>query len=838
MKLPRKIIGVLLAALVALPLLPVVTTEANAAKSFQNSDFIETEQPELSEETKKLISLYQKNPTEENYLNLRDMVIENYNAVLVRKEAKLDELKAETTGKPGGEAKVAEMEEIVQEMYITYWNRINSSMLRFTDTRLLQWRIADAPRHEYIPVMGAGESIYVKRTPVTNKEYAAFVNATGAQAPSNWTNGTYPRGEANYPVNFVSYADAEAYCAWLTKQDGVNTYRLPNESEWELAAGHMPKDADFNCGVNDGRTPVEQYEGITRGAHGAIDFWGNVWEWTSTERSNAGGITMLGVKGGSWRSDRTDCRTEHRKEGRDATIGYEDVGFRVFQVLNGEEPEQKVELATLDAPVVSATSTTPDSITLSWQPVAEAVEYQLFEYFENTGLLQMLDTVKGTSVTIRNLKPGSTHSYIVQPISYVEIADNVSPEYSVKATCGDSNGSSSNNNNDSGFVDVPSDAYYADAVKWAVEKGVTSGTSATTFSPHTVCNRAQLVTFLWRASGAPSPANTNCPFTDVSSDAYYYNAILWAVENGIASGTSATTFSPDSPVNRGQAVTFLYRAAGSPTVKSTNPFADIEHSAYYADAVVWAAEQNIAAGTATATFSPFDSCTRGQTVTFLHRLFVNAPTTMKLYETSGVNYWLYTPTSEAANMPLIVYLHGSTGKGDDPELLLNIEELPKFLAEGAIGEVPAYVLIPQLPSNKKDWVSIEKAVITAIQEVTANHSIDSSNISLTGFSMGGAGVWNIAASYPELFRCIAPCSGGMRSTETALSALSNMKIWTFVGTADAVVKPQPTIDFMEQLARINSQATITQFDGATHTDVPALAYLSDEIGLIRWLISK
>lgn len=191
-------------------MLPIVTMEASAAKSFENSDFIETEQPELSEETKKLISLYQKNPTEENYLNLRDMVIENYNAVLDRKEAKLAELKAETDGKPGGEEKVAEMEEIVQEMYITYWNRINSSMLRFTDTRLLKWKIADAPKYEYIPVMGAGESIYVKRTPVTNKEYAAFVKATGVQAPSNWTNGTYPKGEDNYPVNFVSYAHPPA----------------------------------------------------------------------------------------------------------------------------------------------------------------------------------------------------------------------------------------------------------------------------------------------------------------------------------------------------------------------------------------------------------------------------------------------------------------------------------------------------------------------------------------------------------------------------------------------------------------------------------------------------
>ena len=309
-----------------------------------------------------MISLYQRKPTEENYLNLRDMVIANYDAVLVRKEAKLAELKAETAGKPGGAAKVAEMEEIVQEMYMTYWNRINSSMLRFTDTRLLKWSVSNASNYEYIPVMGAGKTIYVKRTPVTNAEYAEYLAATGAEAPSNWTDGTYPEGEEKFPVNYVSYEDAQAYCAWLTKQDGVNTYRLPNESEWELAAGHMPKDAEFNCGVNDGRTPVDQYEGITRGAHGAIDFWGNVWEWTSTERSDG----TLGVKGGSWSSARTDCRTEHRKEGRDTAIGYEDVGFRVIQVLNGQEPEQKVELATLASPVVSAISTTPGSITLSW----------------------------------------------------------------------------------------------------------------------------------------------------------------------------------------------------------------------------------------------------------------------------------------------------------------------------------------------------------------------------------------------------------------------------------------------------------------------------------------
>lgn len=441
MKLKRKFFSIFLAAMIAcIPLSHSAFagegSETDGMNMYENSDFIEKEQPELSEETKRLISLYQKNPTEENYMNLRKKVIEDYNAVVERKETKLSELKAETKGKPGGEAIVAEMEDLVQDIYITYWDRINSSMLRFTDPRLLEWKIADAPWHEYIPVMGAGESIYVKRTPVTNEEYAKFLSATGYPAPSNWVDGTYPAKEADFPVNFVSYKGAQAYCDWLTKQDSVNTYRLPSESEWELAAGHMPKDADFNCGVNDGRTPVEEYANVTRGAHGAVDFWGNVWEWTSTVRLKADGETVLGVKGGSWESKRTDCRTEYREEGRNAANGYEDVGFRVIQVKNGEEPKKAVALTTLNAPTVTATSNSKDSITLSWEPVSGATEYQIFEYFEETGLLTMLNRTVDTAITMESLEPGSTHSYIVQPISYVKIADNVSPEYRVTATCG------------------------------------------------------------------------------------------------------------------------------------------------------------------------------------------------------------------------------------------------------------------------------------------------------------------------------------------------------------------------------------------------------------------
>ena len=172
----------------------------------------------------------------------------------------------------------------------------------------------------------------------------------------------------------------------------------------------------------------------TRGAHGAVDFWGNVWEWTSTVRSSSGEMNTLAVKGGSWSSARTDCRTEYRKEGRDASSGYSDVGFRVFQVLNGEEPTQKVELATLSAPLVSANAVSSDTIELVWQPVNGATEYQLFMYSEKTGLICMLDRTDGTTATMKNLEPDTTYSYIVQPLSYTSIGDNVSPEYRVSAT--------------------------------------------------------------------------------------------------------------------------------------------------------------------------------------------------------------------------------------------------------------------------------------------------------------------------------------------------------------------------------------------------------------------
>ena len=170
------------------------------------------------------------------------------------------------------------------------------------------------------------------------------------------------------------------------------------------------------------------------------------------------------------------------------------------------------------------------------------------------------------------------------------------------------------------FVDVFANDYYYDAVLWAVENGITNGTSATTFSPSNPCTRAQMATFLWRAAGSPEPVGSTNPFVDVSADAYYAKAVQWAYEQGITGGTSATTFSPDETCTRGQMATFLWRDAGSPAVSGEGaPFVDVSNDAYHATAVDWAYEEGITGGTSATTYSPNDPCTRGQMVTFLYR---------------------------------------------------------------------------------------------------------------------------------------------------------------------------------------------------------------------------
>ena len=282
------------------------------AKLFKYSTTIEKERPQLNDETKHLIAAYQKNPTQANYNALRKQAEINYDKVVERKKAKLEELKK--TAKHS--SKIEEMQVIVDEMLKDKENRINQTMKRFTDPRLRP--NARQTKDGFLPVLGAAQNVSIAYTPVTNTEFNTFLRAQGKKTSVT---------DNNLPVVNVSYNDADAYCKWLSARDINAIYRLPTEQEWELAAGHMPKDADMNCGENNGLTAVDDYK-QTLSASGAIDMWGNIWEWTSTTKNTP---TKLAVKGGAWNTPRTYCRTENRSETRNMSKKYDNVGFRIVR---------------------------------------------------------------------------------------------------------------------------------------------------------------------------------------------------------------------------------------------------------------------------------------------------------------------------------------------------------------------------------------------------------------------------------------------------------------------------------------------------------------------------
>lgn len=208
--------------------------------------------------------------------------------------------------------------------------------------------------------------------------------------------------------------------------------------------------------------------------------------------------------------------------------------------------------------------------------------------------------------------PNDTHNYTILTGTLIPYVDD-GMDY-IPGVIGGNTGSFN-------FHDVSRLDYFYDAVKWAAENGIASGTGRYTFSPNAVCTRAQTVTFLWRAAGSPLPRYRVCPFTDVQPSDYYYNAVLWAVEQGITTGLNATTFGPDVTVTRGQVATFLYRAASAAKPSTFNPFTDVKTTAYNYNAILWAYDNRITTGTSDTTFSPDAYCTRAQIVTFLYRYY-------------------------------------------------------------------------------------------------------------------------------------------------------------------------------------------------------------------------
>lgn len=208
-----------------------------------------------------------------------------------------------------------------------------------------------------------------------------------------------------------------------------------------------------------------------------------------------------------------------------------------------------------------------------------------------------------------NRGPGE---HIDDIVFYTTTAESDTPATTSKPASPTTNGKPS-------FTDVAADAYYAEPVKWAVEKNITGGTTDTTFSPNQTCSTAQIITFLWRSKGSPEPTSKTNPFTDVKESAYYYKAALWAKENRVLLYPSNPVFNGDAPCTRSMAVMFIWRAAGFPAAEKRSSFTDVAATTIYAPAVDWAVEKGVTGGMTATTFSPDTTCTRGQIVTFLYR---------------------------------------------------------------------------------------------------------------------------------------------------------------------------------------------------------------------------
>ena len=263
-------------------------------------------------------------------------------------------------------------------------------------------------------------------------------------------------------------------------------------------------------------------------------------------------------------------------------------------------------VSTATYPITAPSKTDNGSVSISPKSAKKGATVTITVTPDKGYTLETLTVLDKDGKEIKLTKKNDTQYTFAMPASKVEI----------KATFMDGNAMLNY------FVDVKANDYFYDAVLWAAQKGITSGTDAVHFTPDGVCSRAQAVTFLWRAAGSPAPRSVSMPFTDVSKGSYYETAVLWAVENGITKGTSDTTFSPDATCSRAQIVTFLWRSQKSPAVGSLNPFTDVSANAYYADAVLWAVEENITKGTTATTFSPDADCSRAQIVTLLYRAYV------------------------------------------------------------------------------------------------------------------------------------------------------------------------------------------------------------------------
>lgn len=411
------------------------------------------------------------------------------------------------------------------------------------------------------------------------------------------------------------------------------------------------------------------------------------------------------------------------------------------------------------------------------------------------------------------------------------------------------------------FNDVKELDWYHDAVMYVYTMGLMNGTGTNTFNPDHLTTRSMIATTFWRMEGSTAVTDAN-EFSDNTSGAWYFDGVIWASKNKIFEGYGDGTFRPDTPITREQLTATLYRYAqfknfDTTTIDSLTAFTDHKSiSSWAQESMKWAVGMGLITGKTNNILDPQHEATRAEIAAVLQRFIEKSDTVVdtevdqidssatlekKFMDTSELknfNYLLYTPDNASDNLPLIIYLHGGSGKGSDLDLLTNTEGFPKYIQDGTIDNIPAYVVIPQLPVSKKGWSDVKTSLKELIDRVSETYHVDRNRISLTGHSMGGTGVWDIAVSLPDLFSGIAPLSGSIKMSESKINVLSKLPVWAFVGSNDTIVDPSSSELFIKRLKTINKNTKITIFDGATHFDVPQLTYIDTNLNLVQWLISN
>ena len=390
------------------------------------------------------------------------------------------------------------------------------------------------------------------------------------------------------------------------------------------------------------------------------------------------------------------------------------------------------------------------------------------------------------------------------------------------------------------FSDVSASAWYFESVERVYEEGWMNGTDASAFTPNGPLTRAMLAVILWRIEGSPE-ADRIAAFTDTAATAWYADGLSWCVEKGMFTGYPNGAFGPDDAVTREQLAAVFFRYAeqtGTAPAGQTGRAAFKNGCAWAADACNWANEHNLF----TDAVGALDLCapaSRAEIAYLLDQYFPSEKVASALTENNfgSMGYLLYTPTDPQPDMPLIVYLHGGHGKGSDLSVLTGTDGFPQYLADGLLGDVPAYVLIPQLPADQRGWKPAAETVMRLIDKVCKENHIDRSRVSLTGHSMGGTGTWDLALAYPDVFSRIAPMSGSVDTTPETLALLKDMPVWAFVGEVDVVVRPESSERFVAALEQQNADAQITVLPETDHVGVPQKVWLKHGAELLDWLLA-